>query len=263
MRQAHPLQAAREASIAAEGVEERVDRYSEQIGSAGTLGLAVSRDGDVWVVVISWVPESHGVWRIGRDGWAELAVPMAPDEAPVPNGLTFDPHGNMYVTESFLGEIWRASPGGEATLWFQSDLLIPPEGGVFGANGIVYEGGALYVASSDQGTIVRVPIRHDGSPGRPAVVASGLNGPDGLAISAFGELYAVTAYGGELVRIRRGTEPQVVVDLRAAGVAYPTSVDFSKRPTGAETAYVANFVPLEGEPNLVRMNLCERRLRRR
>ena len=42
----------------------------------------------------------------------------------------------------------------------------------FGANGIAYRRGAVYVTSYGQGTIVRIPIRADGSAGSAEVVAS-------------------------------------------------------------------------------------------
>ena len=65
--------------------------------AAGTLGLAVSDNGDVWVVVISVSPDSHGVWRVRHDGSVELAVPMPPFST-FPNALAFDPKGNLYIT---------------------------------------------------------------------------------------------------------------------------------------------------------------------
>jgi sugar lactone lactonase YvrE len=225
---------------------------------AGGLGLAISEDGDIWLAVISWIPESHGVWRIRRDGSAELAVPMSPDDAPVPNALAFDHDGNLYVTESFLGAVWKVSPGGAATLWLQSDLLVPPEGGVFGANGIAYKHGALYVANTDKGILVKVPLMQDGSAGDPVVIATGLNGPDGVTLDASGNLYAVTAYGAQLVRIRHQGGPEVVLEMAPAGVAFPTSVDFGKSVREMNTAYIANAIPLAGQPNLVKVNLCER-----
>jgi sugar lactone lactonase YvrE len=223
---------------------------------AGTLGLAVSEDGDVWVVVISWMPESHGIWRVHRNGTAELAVPLSPEDVPVPNAIGFDPDGNLYITESIIGAIWKARPGGPAELWLQHDLLAPTGG--FGANGIAFRHGALYVANTDQGTIVKVPLRRDGSPGDPLVIATGLNGPDGVTVDAFGNLYLVTAYGAQLVRFRPGGTPEIVLDLAANGVSWPASVDLGKIAREMNTAYIANFVPQPGEPNLVKVNLCER-----
>jgi streptogramin lyase len=224
---------------------------------AGGLGLALSRDGSLWIAVLSWVPESHGIWRVTMDGSADLAVPMSPDEAPVPNGIAFDPRGNLWVSETLLGSIWKVTPDGEATLWFTDAILRAPEGGIFGANGIVYKDGALFTANTDAGTIVKIPIRRDGSPGKARIVTSGLNGPDGVTVDSHGDLYTVTCYGAQLVHIRPGAVPEVVVDMRAAGVSYPVSVDFLRHPYGLDTAYITNFLPEPGEPNLVKVNLCE------
>src|SRR6266481_6316238 len=65
------------------------------------------------------------------------------------NGLTFDRSGNVYVSDSFQGIIWKTGPsGGTPTAWYaptnpgQNDLLLPdPNAGEilsppFGANGI-------------------------------------------------------------------------------------------------------------------------------
>jgi sugar lactone lactonase YvrE len=225
---------------------------------AGGLGLAVSDDGDIWVVVFSWLDQSHGVWRIHPNGRAELAVPLPPAEAALPNAITFDPEGNLYITESWGGAVWKARPGGTAELWLQGDLLAPIAPYGFGANGIVYMRGALYVANSDQGTIVKIPLRRDGSPGNPVVIANGLNGPDGVTVDAFGNLYLVTAWGAQLVRIRPRGTPEIVLDMAAAGVSYPTGVDIGKIVREMNTAYIANFIPKPGEPNLVKVNLCQR-----
>jgi sugar lactone lactonase YvrE len=223
---------------------------------ADGLGWAVSEDGDLWLVVLSWLDQSHGVWRIHRSGKAELAVPLSPVDVPLPNAITFDPKGNLYITESFTGSIWKVRPGGAAELWLQHDLLAPST--AFGANGIVYLRGALYVANTDKGTIVKVPLLRDGDPGDPVVIASGLDGPDGVTAEAFGNLYLVTAYGAQLVRIRPRGTPEIVLDMAAAGVSYPTSVRFGKIVREMNTAYIANMIPSPGEPNLVKVNLCEK-----
>jgi hypothetical protein len=55
------------------------------------------------------------------------------------NALTFDTAGNLYVSDSFQGIIWRTGPGGGAgTVWAQDPLLIPNGVPPFGANGIAF-----------------------------------------------------------------------------------------------------------------------------
>src|SRR5215471_11491735 len=55
------------------------------------------------------------------------------------NALTFDHSGNVYVSDSFQGIIWKTGPnGGAGTVWVSNPLLtttgIPP----FGANGVEF-----------------------------------------------------------------------------------------------------------------------------
>src|SRR5258705_731503 len=90
-----------------------------------------------------------------------------------PNGLAFDARGNLYVPDSRDSAIWRFPPAGPGALWLRHALLAPGPFGI-GANGIVFVPPAtLFVASTDQGLIARVPIRADGRPGEPAVAAAG------------------------------------------------------------------------------------------
>src|SRR5215831_3642781 len=90
-------------------------------------------------------------------------VPSTP--APGLNGLTFDTAGNVYVSDSFRGTIWRTGPGGGvATQWVTDSLLtttgVPP----FGANGIAFNRRqtALFVANTGDDTVVKISV--SGSP---------------------------------------------------------------------------------------------------
>src|SRR5947209_8311180 len=62
-----------------------------------------------------------------------------PDSGAGLNALTFDSSGNVYVSDSFLGKIWKTGAGGGvATAWVTHPLLattgVPP----FGANGLAF-----------------------------------------------------------------------------------------------------------------------------
>src|SRR6185437_8755764 len=96
------------------------------------------------------------------------------------NALTFDKAGNVYVSDSFQGIIWRTGPaGGAATAWASDPLLtttgVPP----FGANGIEFnnEGDTMFVANTGNDTLVKIPVAN-GTPGKPAVFVNSINGAD-------------------------------------------------------------------------------------
>jgi sugar lactone lactonase YvrE len=216
------------------------------------------------------------VWRVHpRNGEFELYAAIPPTGSFL-NGLTFDDRGNLFVTDSFLGAIWKVSPDRVVELWITSELLIwrddpfPP---AFGANGIVYWDGTLYVAVTGAGEaylpelrgrnypVVKVPIRRDGRAGRPRVFLDDdvLLVPDGLAVDRFGNLYVVD-FGGlawgpgfphtgpaKLVRVRPdGTEEAVASD----GLENAASVAIRGR-----TAYVTNLY-VTHVPNIVKIDLC-------
>lgn len=79
------------------------------------------------------------------------------------NAIAVDPAGNVYVTDSFNGTIYKVTPDGQASTFLQSPVLdagsdadgIP----YVGLNGIQYHaGGYLLVARYDIGAIYRVPL---------------------------------------------------------------------------------------------------------
>ena len=212
---------------------------------AGVLGLAVDRDGDLYAAFPSGDPATHGVWRIGRRGG--MARLSGSDGMVNPNALAFDPRGNLYVTDSRDGTIWRFPPAGPGALWLRDSLIAPGPFGI-GANGIVFVPPAtLFVASTDQGLIARVPIRTDGSPGEPDVAAAGfeLLVVDGLAADVHGDLYAAIA-GATIL----GTAPVVKVDPRTGTITpctdelarfdFPTSLAFGRGPRDHKSLYVVN-----------------------
>src|SRR6267378_3787300 len=72
------------------------------------------------------------------------------DSAAGPNALTFDTAGNVYISDSFHGVIWKTGPnGGAATSWASSILLRTTGKPPFGANGIAFDkDGAMFVANT-------------------------------------------------------------------------------------------------------------------
>ena len=124
-----------------------------------------------------------------------------------PNVLTFDSAGNVYVSDSFLGTIWRTGPGGGVpTAWVTDPLLttngVPP----FGANGLAFNKNfnkketALFVANTGNDTVVKIPV--SGVPlsaGTPEVFVNSINGADGLIIDEDDNIWVAANQADEIV----------------------------------------------------------------
>src|SRR3989441_11180142 len=85
-----------------------------------------------------------------------------------PNAIAQDRHRNLYVSDSFLGAIFKVGPDGSSnTVWIQDPRLMPQPGGAppFGANGLTFDRnqGFLYVATTSDSKIYRIPVDKDGS----------------------------------------------------------------------------------------------------
>lgn len=119
-----------------------------------------------------------------------------------PNVLTFDRAGNVYISDSFQGVIWKTGPngGGDATSWVSDPLLttsgVPP----FGANGLAFnrDESAMFVANTGNDQIIKIPVTDD-SPGQPVVFVNSVNGADGLIIDKDDNLWIAANQEDEIV----------------------------------------------------------------
>lgn len=164
------------------------------------------------------------------------------------NALTFDAAGNVYVSDSFQGIIWKTGEaGGAGTAWLTNDLLkttgIPP----FGANGLAFNraGTVLLVANTGDDAVITVPVTNSGDAGTPAVLAYGINGADGLITDADDNIWVVANQSDEVVVLDK--TGKVIAKLgdfsgidgrgAAVGLLFPASLVAS-----GEFIYVTNLV---------------------
>jgi sugar lactone lactonase YvrE len=223
-----------------------------QFPDPGTLGLAVDAVGNLYASHASGNPATGGVYRLSKEGVLERFA--GTEEMVFPNSLAFDKRGNLYVTDSATGTIWRITRAGAAAPWLQHELLEglgqvpgwPP----IGANGIVYRQGTLYVANTEKGLILRISIGVDGSPAEPEVLADGpdVYGPDGLALDVFGNIYAALVFQDKLVRIDPVEGSVTELATIDDGLDEPASLAFSTQKGDRQAVFVTNFsvIPDDG-----------------
>jgi sugar lactone lactonase YvrE len=167
------------------------------------------------------------------------------------NALTFDAAGNGYVSDSFMGVIWKVpTHGGSATVW-KSDLLLGPGTGLtppFGANGVEFsnDGKTMFVANTAFHQIIQIAVNNDGSAGAASIFITGINAPDGIMIDRDDNIWICSNQEDEIVVIdKTGKVIAKLGDFRGLdedgivrGFLFPASLAFSK---DGSTLYVSNL----------------------
>jgi len=155
------------------------------------------------------------------------------------NALTFDSSGNVYVSDSFNGAIWKSGPHGQSGLttpWVQNALLKTSGDPPFGANGVGFNKAQsiLFVANTGNDTIVQIPVS-GGNPGTPAIFTNSINGADGLVIDDHDNLWVAANQSDEIVVVdntgkviaKLGDFGGLVDGGTPKGLLFPASLDFS------------------------------------
>lgn len=193
---------------------------------AGFLtGLHIDKDGAVFAGLASFDPAvPSGIYRVSAEGGnAELFATH--DGMAFPNDVAIDTSGDMIVTDTMAGLLWRVSPEGVVTKWFEDPLLqgdpsvcAPDEMGFgLGVNGIDFApDGRLFVAVTDRATVYEVTVEGKTATGLVAVTETNcdlLEGADGIKATDAGIVVAANrsdqisfvSYDGTVTSVARGT----------------------------------------------------------
>ena len=118
------------------------------------------------------------------------------------NALAFDAAGNVYISDSFRGIIYRTGPTGGASIEWVND---PEQLGAagfpgFGANGIGFNNdeSAFFIAHTGKDQIFRVPVEA-GVAGVPEVFVNSVNGADGLFLDEHDNIWVAANQADEIV----------------------------------------------------------------
>ena len=135
------------------------------------------------------------------DGSTDTII-FGSNKFPAPNALTFNKAGDLFVSDSFQGAIWKISNAdGCATpcpvdLVKQDPLLATAGFPPFGANGIAFNGdeSQLFIANTGDDRILSLPM----GGGSITVLAESINGADGVEFR-HGRLWVAANQADEIV----------------------------------------------------------------
>lgn len=239
--------------ISSDGTETTV--LAEYPDGPAPAGLAVDAPGNVYFAVPDPGGAKGGVYRIAGDGGTERLP--GTESMIVPNGLALDKQGNIFVSDSALGAIWRIPSGGlaSAEIWLEYELTAGCTSEDLGANGIAFWKGDLFVANTSRGALVHIPVVADGSPGEPAVVAgnldcepSGLFGMDGITLDVQGNVYALLVLKNKLVKINPTDGSTTLLLDEDDGLWNASSITFGTGKGDRESIFIANYAVIPPEP---------------
>jgi sugar lactone lactonase YvrE len=166
------------------------------------------------------------------------------------NALTFDAAGNVYVSDSFNGAVWKSGSTGQlglTTPWVQNALLKTTGDPPFGANGLAFNkaGSILFVANTGNDTIVQIPVS-GGTRGTPKIFVNSINGADGLILDDHDNIWVAANQSDEIVVVdntgkvlaKLGDFDGLANGGTPQGLLFPASPAFSR---DKKTLFVTNL----------------------
>lgn len=180
------------------------------------VGLTLGPDGALYAAlnITAAGGPTTGIYRVAPGGG--MATLFASDPAMLfANDLRFTAAGDLLVSDSVSGTIFKITKAGVVSKWL-SDALLTPDPTVcgvntmyhLGINGFVLSGDAYYATNTDRASIVKIPVKADGSAGTPEIFVATdcakLSGADGIALDeSTGDLIVAVNYKDTLVRIAK------------------------------------------------------------
>ena len=229
-----------------------IDKISVPPGPAGVTNLL----GELFepgqgLYVVDFANGTPGFGRLLRVDPATHSITTLATRFAAANAIAQDRHRNLFVSDSFEGNIVKVAPdGSSSSVWVSSALLAPQGFPPFGANGVAFDRDQknMYVANTSNDTIVRIPMLDDGSAGTPVVFAGGsdatgaLDGADGIMFDANGDLFVCANQANEIqVLAPDGTLVARYKGLGANALDFPASLVFKGRDL-----YITNLSLFDG-----------------
>ncbi len=224
----------------------------------GPLGLELDGNGNAYVAVATFDPATHGVYRVSPEG---VSTRLPGSEAiAFPNDVSFDPDGNLYVSDTVGGGVWRFAPGMPAEPWLVDPVLAGTGDAGFpfpiGANGVAWSDGTVFVVNTEVGHLVSIPVAEDGSAGVPMVTSHPQYiFPDGIAVGTDGWIYTANIAQSAITALDPVTGGLEYLATALDGLDWASSLTFGEGALDSLSLYAVNYAigPPGAGPALVRI----------
>jgi sugar lactone lactonase YvrE len=153
--------------------------------------------------------------------WVDLATLTPRAAKRFPNDVTVDQNGVAYVTDSWVGAIYRVAPGGQASIFLQDDSFATD----FALNGIAYNAAGNYLVAVLNPGLIKIPLDNPKS-FTTVVVAGALGNQDGIVFLNDTTLAIVANQQGKVIRVESNDNfvTAKVTGEFATGNVFPTTV---------------------------------------
>ena len=243
--------------ISPDGTRTRLVQFP---GGPGPAGLAVDAPGNLYFAYPTGDISTNGVYLLPKSG-EPVRLPGT-EKIGLANGLALDKQGDIYVSDSFVGAVWRIplDGSGEADIWYQDDWLLGCGDVPVGANGIAYRQGSFYVANTSLGMLIEIPVLDDGSHGTAQTIAGDpdcdplndkLASMDGIAMDVQGDIYALLVIQNKLVKINPDDGSFTTLLTEADGLHNPASIAFGTGKGSRKRIFFTNFALFPGPASSV------------
>lgn len=224
--------------------------HTPALGFPLVTGLVRDAHGTLYFLYATGTADLTGVWRLTPGGTPERIAALPADG--LPNGLALD-SGRLYITDSVRGVIWRVpARGGTATVWADGTELAST--GFLGANGLKVHNGAVWVSNLDKGTVVRFPVRRNGTAGPAEIKAEQLAGIDDFAFVGRSDRILAALDQTDQVALIEPDGTHTIVLSAGDGLQNPTAV-----AVRGDTVYVTSAAYVTGQdPNLLTARIQNR-----
>lgn len=181
--------------------------YIANLGASKIQRISAAFDGATAIEDVATLPGigAPSPRTEGNPDGSEDTISFGSNAFPAPNALTFDGQGNLYVSDSFQGAVFRidnpavCAPGCPVTTIAHDPLLATAGFPPFGANGIALNADetALFIANTGDDRILRLDLASS----TVTVFAESVNGADGIAFDKRGRLWVAANQADQVVAL--------------------------------------------------------------